>query len=278
MDEILNYNLIEWGKYAFSVADLVLILIIIISSKLAMLLVRKVVSRKFRNENDKDGRKFALVKLISYIIWTIAIILMIQTTGIKVTLLLAGSAALLVGVGLGLQQTFNDFISGFILLVDGTIELNDVIEVDNMMARVEHIGARTSVLVTRGDIAVIVPNSKLTGNNVINWSHIKKQSRFQINIGVAYDSDEELVKKVLLECAARNTHIMQQPAPFVRLEEFADSSINFSLYFWTSEIFSVENIKSDLRFLIAKRFKENNISIPFPQLDVYVKKFPGNKS
>ncbi len=114
MDEILNYNLIEWGKYAFSVADLVLILIIIISSKLAMLLVRKVVSRKFRNENDKDGRKFALVKLISYIIWTIAIILMIQTTGIKVTLLLAGSAALLVGVGLGLQQTFNDFISGFI--------------------------------------------------------------------------------------------------------------------------------------------------------------------
>ncbi len=274
MNEILKYKLIEWGKFTFTIGDLAVIILIIVAVKLLIFLLKKVVSRRFKNDTDKDGRKFAIVKLASYALWTIAILLMLQTTGIQITLLLAGSAALLVGVGLGLQQTFNDFISGFILLVDRTIDLNDVIEVDNMMARVEHIGARTSILVTRDDIAVIVPNSKLTGNNVINWSHTKKQSRFHINVGVAYGSDEELVRKVLLDCAAANPQILKVPSTFVRLEAFADSSINFSLYFWTAEVFRVENIKSDLRFLIVKKLKENNITIPFPQMDVYVKKLP----
>jgi len=143
-----------------------------------------------------------------------------------------------------------------------------------MVAKVEHIGIRTSILITRDDISVIVPNSKITGGYVINWSHTRKESRFHITIGVAYGSDEILVQKVLLECAFNQPGILKEPPPFVRLEEFANSSINFSLYFWASEIFRVENTKSDLRFTIVKKLRDNNITIPFPQMDVYVKQVP----
>ncbi|HMU45442.1 MAG TPA: mechanosensitive ion channel [Chitinophagaceae bacterium] len=274
MKEFLEYKLLEWGNYLLTVGDVLIVLLIFIGTKILLWLIRKAYEKKFSGTRDQRGRKFALIKITGYVIWIFAFLMMLQTAGIKITLLLAGSAALLVGIGLGLQQTFNDFISGFILLIDRTIEVNDVIEVEGMVARVEHIGIRTSVLVTRDDISVIVPNSKITGTNVINWSHTKEQSRFHIPIGVAYGSDEELVRNVLLDCALEHSRVLKEPPPFVRLEEFADSSVNFKLFFWTREVFRVENTKSDLRFAVVKKLKENNITIPFPQMDVYVKQLP----
>ncbi len=276
MNDILKYVLFTIGTFSFTVGDLVSIVLIFIGARILMWLIGKAYERRFAALGDDRGRKYALTKVTGYVIWTLAIILMLQTAGIKITLLLAGSAALLVGIGLGLQQTFHDFISGFILLLDRTIEMNDVIEVDGLVARVDHIGIRTSLLVTRDDISVIVPNSKLTSSNVINWSHTRRQSRFHIPIGVAYGSDEELVRKVLLQCAAEHDQVLSNPGPFVRLEEFGDSSVNFELYFWTAEVFRVENTKSDLRFAIVKKLRENKITIPFPQMDVYVKQIPRN--
>lgn len=275
MKRILEYRLLEWGDYVLSVGNIIAVLLVFIGAKILMFFLRKVYRRRFSRLADDRGREFALTKLTGYVVWTFAFLVMLQTAGVKITILLAGSAALLVGIGLGLQQTFHDFISGFILLVDRTIEVNDVIEVDGMVARVKHIGVRTSILVTRDDISVIVPNSRITSNNVINWSHTKKQSRFHIPIGVAYGSDEELVRKVLLECANEHAQILQDPPAFVRLEEFANSSINFNLFFWTSEVFRVENIKSDLRFQVVKKLRDNKITIPFPQMDVYVKEVKG---
>lgn len=274
MKEILDFVLIEWGSFKFTVGNLVAIILIFVGTKILMWVIKKAFEKRFESVVDERGRKYAISKLTGYLIWTFAILLMLQAAGIQITLLLAGSAALLVGIGLGLQQTFNDFISGFILLLDRTIEMNDVIELDGMVAKVMHIGIRTSVLNTRDDISVIVPNSKLTSSNVINWSHTKKQSRFSIPIGVAYGSDEELVRRVLVESAQEHQHVLNDPPAIVRLEEFGDSSVNFKLYFWTSEIFRVENTKSDLRFLIVKKLRDNNITIPFPQMDVYVKQFP----
>lgn len=275
MNEIFRYKLITWGDYIFTVGDLASIIIIILVARLLLLIVKVLVEKRYRKDAERSGRKLAITKLFGYVIWTFTILIILQAAGLKITLILAGSAALLVGIGLGLQQTFNDFISGFILLIDRTIEVNDVIELDNMVARVKHIGIRTSIVVNRDDISVIIPNSRITGNNVINWSHTKKQSRFHILVGVAYGADEELVRKVLLECASEHIKIHKDPAPFVRLEEFGNSSINFGIYFWVSEIFRVESTKSDLRFSIVKKLRENNISIPFPQMDLYIKKLPG---
>lgn len=274
MKEFLEFKLLEWKNYLLTVGDLIMIFLIFIGTKILLWMIRKAYEKRFSGTRDNRGRKFALIRLTGYLIWTFSILMILQAAGAKITLLLAGSAALLIGIGLGLQQTFNDFLSGFILLIDRTIEVDDVIEIDGMVARVENIGIRTSTLVTRDDISVIVPNSRITGSNVINWSHTKEQSRFHIPIGVAYGSDEELVRKVLLECAADHDRVSKQPPPFVRLEEFADSSVNFKLYFWTSEVFRVENTKSDLRFSVVKKLKENNITIPFPQMDIYVKQVP----
>jgi len=274
MNKFLKFTLVEWGDYKFTVANLLTVIFIFIATKILLWLIRRLYRKRFSSENYDRGHEYTVLKLVGYLFWTIAIVLIIQQAGIKITLLLAGSAALLVGIGLGLQQTFNDFISGFILLLDSTIKINDVIEIDNMVARVEHIGIRTSILVNRDDISVIVPNSKITGANVINWSHTKKQSRFNLPVGVAYGSDEEQVKKILLDCVVQHTLVLPEPTPFVRLEEFGNSSINFSIFFWTSEVFRVETIRSDLRFAIIKKLRENKITIPFPQMDVYVKEIP----
>ena len=274
MKKVLDFNLIDWGNYQLTVGHVLIVTVIFLTARILIWLIGKAIQKRLEAKHAEAGRKYAVVQLVKYLLWTIAIIIMIQAAGFNITILLAGSAALLVGIGLGLQQTFNDFISGLILLVDRTIEINDVIEVDGMVVRVGRIGMRTSQVISRDEITIIVPNSWLTGNNVINWSHSKKRSRFNIPIGVAYGSDEEKVRKVLLTCAENHDLLLPEPAPFVRLEEFADSSVNFKLYFWTDDIFRVENIKSDLRFAIVKALKENDITIPFPQMDVYIKQLP----
>jgi small-conductance mechanosensitive channel len=191
--------------------------------------------------------------------------------GLNITILLAGSAALLVGIGLGIQQTFNDFFSGIILLIDRTIQVGDVIEVYDIVTTVKEIGVRASTVITREDIVVLIPNSKFTNDKVINWSHSRRQSRFKVKVGVSYDSDVELVKNCLLAVAKLDSRILKDPSPFVRLEDFGDSSMDFSINFWSDDAFRIEVIRSDIRFAIVKSFRENKITIPFPQRDLYIK-------
>lgn len=274
MNEFLDYVLVGFNNYKLTVGNLVTVVLILFITKILLWFFKRFMNKKLSSEAEK-GQRQAIIQLVKYIAWITATILCFQAAGIQISFLLAGSAALLVGIGLGLQQTFNDFISGFILLVDHTIKVGDVIEIDGWVARVEHIGIRTSNLISRDDISVIVPNHRITGQNVINWSHSTTEARFHISIGVAYGSDEVLVKKLLLEAVSDNSNICSQPTPIVRLEEFAASSINFKLLFWTKEVFRVENIKSDLRFLVLEKFREKGISIPFPQLDVHLKQSPG---
>ena len=204
----------------------------------------------------------------------LAIILAIESVGIDITWLIGASAALLVGIGMGMQQTFNDIISGIIILFEGTIEVGDVLEIDELVGTIREIRLRTCKIETRESIVVIVPNSKFVTSNVINWSHNNKTTRFNVEVGVAYGSDVGLVKKVLLECADKHGEVLKKPFAFVRFEGFGESSLDFRLFFWTNRIWEVENIKSDLRFMIDDRFRESGITIPFPQRDVHF--YPNN--
>lgn len=213
--------------------------------------------------------------MVKYFIWTIAIASVIQTTGVKLTIILAGSAALLVGLGLGIQQTFNDLISGFIILAEGSLKTNDVVEVDGLVGRVNQIKLRTSIIYTRDGINIIVPNHKFINDNVINWSHIAKATRFKIEIGVAYESNEILVEQVLKECLLKEEKVIKNNPNYpiyIRIIEFADSAIIFQVLFWSDDIFAIEQIKSNIRFSILKAFRANNIVIPFPQRDLHIKK------
>jgi small-conductance mechanosensitive channel len=194
--DVLNLEIISFKNYSLHIVDILYVSIILAGAKILLMLLRRWIRKISSREEAAAGRYYAIYQILSYVLWIVAIVLVLDGLGIKVTILLAGSAALLVGIGLGIQQTFQDVFSGIILLIDRTIQVDDVIEVDGMVATVQEIGLRASKVLTRNDIVVLVPNSKFTSENVINWSHSKRQARFNVSVGVAYDSDVDLVKTV----------------------------------------------------------------------------------
>ena len=239
--------------------------------KLILWFIRFLLKRAWKRKRLDRGSEYALFQIIRYALWLAAIMAMLQTGGVTVSVLLAGGAALLLGIGLGLQQVFSDLVSGVILLFEGTIKVDDVIEVDGEVVRVKRIGLRTSKVQNRDDIVLILPNSKIANEKVINWSHDQYNTRFRIVVGVAYGSDVDLVMKALVESAAEHPNCHKQPPPKARLIDFGDSALVFELLFYSTNLFRIEQVKADIRANIARNFKENNITIPFPQRDLHLK-------
>lgn len=272
IQEFLEFELLHSGTYVISVFSIVRILLIIIVSTILLWVIKKTLMRKNVFQSLDTGTAYAIYQIVKYFIWVIAFGLILETIGIRVTVLIAGSAALLVGVGLGLQQTFNDVISGVILLSERSIKIDDILEIDGDIVKIQDIGLRTSKGLNRDQISIIIPNSLITTNKVINWSHQTKHNRFRISIGVSYGSDVDLVSEVLKNCALENEHVDKKDGVEVQLLDFADSSLNFQLLFYSDEIFRIEKIKSDIRKVIVRKFHENNIVIPFPQRDLHIKK------
>jgi small-conductance mechanosensitive channel len=272
LGEFLKSTLIETKDFDVTVYEVFTIIFIFIFTALLMRVLKRVFRiREKRNEFD-SGRSQAILQILKYVIWLAVILISFETVGIKLTLLLAGSAALLVGLGLGLQQIFQDIMSGVAILFEGNLKVGDIVEIqDNLIGRVIEIGLRTSKIETRDNIIMVVPNSKFVTDIVINWSHNEKKTRFHVNVGVAYGSDVEKVSEVLLQCAEDQDKILPSPKPFVRFNDFGDSSLDFQIFFWTTETFSVEFIKSEIRYNIDAAFRKNGIHIPFPQRDIYIK-------
>jgi small-conductance mechanosensitive channel len=269
--EFLEFELIRVGEYKIRVYTLATILIIFLITKLILVLIKKTLFRKRKiNEFDK-GNAYALFQIIRYVIWVIAVGLVLETIGIKVTVLIAGSAALLVGIGLGLQQTFNDVLSGIILLSEKSIKIDDILEIDGDIVKMQSIGLRTSKGLNTDDISIIIPNSLITTNKVINWSHQTKKTRFRIDVGVAYGSDVDLVIKTLEDSAFEHPDTSDRELTEARLVNFGNSSLDFQVLFFSKNIFRINKVKSDIRRIINKKFIENNISIPFPQMDLNLK-------
>ncbi len=269
--EIVQYEILSFGENKLRAYTLLIIVSIFLLTKLILWLIKKALNRKNRSNEFDDANAYAIFQIIRYIIWVIAIGFILETIGIKVTVLVAGSAALLVGVGLGLQQTFNDIISGIILLAERSIRINDILEIDGDIIKIEEIGLRTSKGLNRDDISIIIPNSLITTNKVINWSHQSKKTRFKINIGVAYGSDVDLVLKVLKESAIEHPEILDEKLVDVRLAEFNNSSLDFQIFFFSENIFRIEKVKSDIRKIVNRKLIENKITIPFPQMDLHLK-------
>lgn len=271
INSILQFELINSGQYKLRVVTLFMVLLIIVIMKILLWLIKKSLFRKSRLKQFDSGNTYSLFQIIKYIMWVIAIGLVLETIGIKVTVLIAGSAALLVGVGLGLQQTFNDVISGIILLSERSIKINDVLEIDGDVVKIQEIGLRTSKGLNRDDISIIIPNSLITTNKVINWSHQSKKMRFRIDVGVSYGSDVDLVIKILEESTFEHPDIFNRELTEARLVNFGNSSLDFRVLFFSKNIFRINKVKSDIRRNINKKFIENNITIPFPQMDLHLK-------
>lgn len=269
--EFLELELISIGNYKIMVHTIVFIVGIFVVTKILLWLIKQALYRQKTTINLDSGNTYAIFQIIKYIIWVIAFGFILETIGIKVTVLIAGSAALLVGIGLGLQQTFNDIISGIILLSERSIKIDDILEIDGDILKIQEIGLRTSKGLNRDEISIIIPNSLITTNKVINWSHQSKQTRFKINIGVAYGSDVDLVEKVLKESAWEHPEVSDKNLINIRFLDFGDSSLQFQVIFFSENIFRIERVKSDIRKVINRKFKEHNITIPFPQMDLHFK-------
>jgi len=269
--DFLEFELLRIGEFRLSVTTLTTILVIFLIAKLLLWLIKKALFSQHKLKVLDQGNLIALFQIIRYVLWIITITLIVETLGVKVTVILAGSAALLVGVGLGLQQTFNDFISGIILLTEGTTKVGDVLEIDGDVVIIQSIGLRTSKGLNRDEIVIIIPNSLITTNKVINWSHQSKKTRFKINVGVAYGSDVELVMRVLEESVLEHPDIFDKNLITARFLDFGNSSLDFQVLFFSKNVFRIEKVKSDIRITINRKFIEHNITIPFPQMDVYIK-------
>lgn len=267
----LNFELVKLNNYSLTVIELLSVILIVIVTLLLLWIIKKALFRKQRFRKLDTGSTYALYQIIKYFIWIVAIGLMLETVGIKLTLLLAGSAALLVGIGLGLQQTFNDIISGVILLTERSVKLGDILEIDGDIIKIQEIGLRTSKGLNRDDISIIIPNSLITTNKVINWSHQTKKTRFKIDIGVAYGSDVDLVIKVLEDSVKEHQEIFNNESVEARFLNFGNSSLDFQVLFFSENVFRIERIKSEIRKIINRKFTENDITIPFPQMDLHLR-------
>lgn len=272
MEGIWTYVIFPFAGYEITVRVVFLAALVIAATKgLVVVLTRFVLKPFFRRNGVDLGRSYAVTRIIRMLIYGTGFFIGLSLLEIEVGALWAAGAALLVGVGIGLQQTFNDFFCGLILLIEGPVEVGNVIEVDGFIGRVSEIGLRTSKVRTRDDIMIIVPNSHLITDNIINWSHNRRPLRFHIDIGVAYGSDVERVTELLEEAAADHDAILERPVSQVQFMGFGDSALDFRLYFYSQEPWRIETVKSDLRYRINALFVEHDVSIPFPQQDLWLR-------
>ncbi len=266
----LSRPLLKLGGMQLSIRTLLYlivfgVLLVYVSRKVTTLLSERVLARK----NIDIGVRQATSTILRYIMITAGFIILLQTAGIDLTALNVLAGAVGIGVGFGLQNVANNFISGLIILFERPIKVGDRIEVGNVEGDVIHIKARSTTVVTNDNIAIIVPNSNFITQNVINWSHMGKNVRFKIPVSVSYDSNVRLVEKLLLEVANENPDVLKSPAPGVRLLKFGDSGLHFELRAWSESLLHRKGrLTSNLNFAIIEKFRANGIEIPFPQRDI----------
>ena len=221
-----------------------------------------------------QGLQESITTISAYIIWAIGLLIALHVFGLNTASLAVAFGALGIGIGFGLQNIVNNFISGIILLFERPIQVGDDVEVNGTWARVRKINVRSTVVQTYDNASLIIPNADLISNQVTNWSFKDKRIRRKITVGVAYGSDIELVRTILLQIAQDAPNVLRYPRPDVIFTDFGDSALIFVLRLWT-DIDNMLVVDTDIRFRIDKHFKENNIEISFPQRDIHIRSIEG---
>jgi potassium efflux system protein len=219
----------------------------------------------------KKGVPYTIGLMAKYTLVTLGVVLAVTAAGLPTDSLTVIIGAFGVGIGFGLQNIFNNLVSGLILLFERPIQLGDTIEVGTLMGNVRSIGIRSSNVRTFDGAEIIVPNGNLISNNVINWTLSDERKRIELLIGVSYSSDPHKVKEILLNIIENHPDIESDPTPNVLFKELGDSSLNFRMLFWTREYDQWIRIKSDVLFQVFDDLKAAGIEIPFPQNDLHLR-------
>jgi len=216
--------------------------------------------------------QYAIAQIVSNVVLIVGIFLVLDNAGIHLGALTVFAGAVGVGVGFGLQNIASNFISGLVILAERPITVGDRVEVAGIAGQVQHIRARSTVIVTNDNITMIVPNSKFIDSPVTNWTYGDPRVRFRIPVGIAYGSDIDKVRAALIAAGKENPHTLSDPEPSVFLEKFGDSSIEFELVVWSSEMsYRPRRYRSDLNFAIEQKLREAEIELAFPQRDLHIR-------
>jgi small-conductance mechanosensitive channel len=261
---------IQWGHVDVTLGDALIVILVISIAQLLIWFLRVFLGRVFRKTTIEEGKRFMILRLLRTLIYIISAAIALETIGVDLTLLWASSAALLVGVGIGLQNFFNDVISGFVLLFEGGVRVGDELEVDGMLVRVERIDLRSTRVITRYGNLIVMPNGLISGQTVRNFSQGDTASMLEVKVGVAYGTDAKAVERILIECANSEPRVIRRKETTALFQDFGDSSLNFSVYFWVNQPWSRRVISSNIRFSIDEAFRKEGIRIPFPQRDIHM--------
>ena len=265
---------IRFGELRFSLIGFVNAFIILLVVHTAGRLWRSVLIKRIMVESGlEEGKQESIATISVYLIWAFGILAALYAVGLSATSLAVAFGALGIGLGFGLQNIFNNFVSGLILLFERPIQVGDAIELQGIWGTVKKINVRSTVVQTWDNASLIIPNSDFINNQLTNWSFKDTSLRRNLNIGVAYGSDVQLVKKTLLEVAEKHPKVQSYPKPDVLFMDFGDSALIFRLRIWVT-VSTILSTETDLRFEIDRLFRERNITIPFPQRDLHIKTTP----
>jgi len=268
INNILNYTFQYNKQIAISVKSILILVVLIILTSYLLKFFKNYINTKLRKQ---DKNKFdAVFSFGKWLLYIIIFLITLQSSGVQITAIFAASTALLIGVGLALQTFFQDIISGIFIIVDQSVHVGDIIEMDGKVGRVEEIKLRTTRAVTIDNKVVVIPNHKYLTNSLYNWTQNGSVTRESIVVNVAYGSDVKLVEKLLIQAANEHSKVLEVPLPIVVFEEFGESALIFRLIFTLNDSFQAMIPKSDLRFRVDELFREHNITIPFPQRDVHI--------
>jgi small-conductance mechanosensitive channel len=226
-------------------------------------------NRLLANSGLDRSLQYAISQIVSNVVLVVGVFIVLDNAGIHLGALTVFAGAVGVGVGFGLQNIASNFISGLVILAERPITIGDRVEVAGITGQVQQIRARSTVILTNDNIAMIVPNTKFIDSPVKNWTYGDPRVRFRLPIGVAYGSDLERVRQAMVEVARSDENVLDDPAPSVFLNNFGDSSINLELVVWSDHMSNrPSRFRSDLNFALARKFKELGIEIPYPQRDL----------
>lgn len=266
--EFLNYSISIGENFKFTILTVLILLAIFVITSIVLRLIRVAITRKI--ENQDRGKFITVFSFTKYFVFLMIFLMFLHNSGVQLTALLTSAAALLIGVGLALQTLFQDIISGIFILVDQSLNVDDIIEIEGQVVRVTSINLRSTKAVTLENKVLIIPNHLYLTNILFNWTQNEVNTRESVVVGVKYGSDVKLVEKVLLEAAESVGGVLKNPKPLVLFTNFGDSSLDFKLVVTVRDSFLAIKVLSELRFKIDKLFREHQITIPFPQRDVHL--------
>ena len=267
----LSYPLFELRGNQISLLSIVVVVALLWGFSWLSKWIERFIHKTLLYKDIDPGIKGSIERFSRYLVLIIGVLISLGSIGINLNSLTAFGAVIGVGIGFGLQNITQNFISGVIILLERPIKKGDIVQVGGVSGRVLDIKARSTLILTRDDVVIIVPNSQFISEQVVNDSFSGDKLRMHIKVGVAYGSDVDKVTDVLLDVAKNHDKVLSSPPPTVTLDNFGDSSLEFCLRIWTSELWFSDILQSDIRYEITRGFRASGITIPFPQRDLHLR-------